>query len=123
MKPLSSKVSSESLATVGLPFARPVWAAVNEAERRICGDAAVPSRSVAEGLALAGRRAARLIQPSRDEAASGAAVAAPWVDHRVRHGGLSLPRAHAFELVASSGQQAVDHCLVAHRMSAMLGRP
>ena len=60
--------------------ARRVRDAVDATERLICGADAVCSASVAEGLALAGRRAARLLEGG-DEAGDGEVVEAPWVDH------------------------------------------
>ena len=116
-RPSSEPANSEPV------LARRVWVAVNAAERRICGDAAVQSRAMAEGLALAGRRAARLIDPSRVETSPGAVVEAAWVDHRIRRGPHAPGGVHAFELSASSGQEAVDHCLVAQRIAANLRRP
>lgn len=86
--------------------------AVNEAERALCGVAAVLDPARAEGLALAGMRAASLLGGADAESA-----AAPIVVHRTRHG---APLG-AFELVAESAQQAVDHCVVAHRATAAVG--
>ena len=63
-------------------LARRVRDAVDATERCICGEDAVTSAAVAEGLALAGRRAARRIGTGR-EPFHAAPVDAPWVDHRV----------------------------------------
>lgn len=105
------------------PTARRVWAAVNMAERLICGSGAVHSAAMAEGLALAGARAAHLLDPGRDALELQAAVAAPWVDHRIRAGRSAPGQQPGFELIASSAQEAVDHCLLAHHLAARLGVP
>ena len=96
--------------------------AVNATEARICGSGAVNTASIAEGLALAGRRAATLLTPGGSHETHLAGTA-PWVHHRLSAGrGASAPGA-AFELVAATAQEAVDHCLVAHRLALGLGRP
>ena len=60
--------------------------AVNATERMLCGEGAVPSPAVAEGLAISGQRAATLIDPDHDPVPSeaGFATAVPWVHHRIR---------------------------------------
>ncbi|MDX9722000.1 MAG: ferredoxin [Myxococcota bacterium] len=99
--------------------------AVNLTERLLCGSGAVQSPSAAEGLALAGLRAANQLR-SDGEPPSGVAHPAtrtPWIYHRVR---ASTPIAEdlvGFELHAGSAQEAVDHCLVAHFVAAKLGLP
>jgi len=105
------------------PLARPLWVAINAAERLICGDGAVRSRSVTEGLALAGRRAARALESAEESVRSGIPVEAAWVDHRVREERHGPARTYAFELIASDGQEAIDQCLVAHRLADRLARP
>jgi ferredoxin len=120
---MSETGSSRGREATGEFLARRVRDAVDAAERRICGDAAVGSAAVAEGLAWAGRRTARLLGAGRDETPASGAIDAPWVDHRVRRARSVPPDAYAFELIAGDGQQAVDHCLVAHRLAAALGRP
>jgi len=99
--------------------------AVNAMERRICGDAAVHSVAMAEGLALAGRRAAKLLDrsPQAPGTSSEPMAAAAWVEHRLRWRADQAGRDASFELCASDVQQAVDHCLVAHRIAARLGLP
>jgi ferredoxin len=98
--------------------------AVNAAERAICGAGAVHRATTAEGLALAGRRAATLLEdvPSA-EPPGAAATTAPWIHHRLRPGQPGFGGCMAFELVASSAQEAVDQCMVAHWLAARLGRP
>ena len=104
-------------------MARSGAAAVNETERAICGVGAVAAAARAEGLALTGRQAASLLPLSGGDAkpVTGPVSGAPFVLHRVRplqplQGGRA-----AFELSASSAQEAVDHCLVAHLLAARIG--
>jgi ferredoxin len=94
---------------------------VRRVERAICGDAVAGEPAVAEGLALTGVRAASFADGAR--AASGEAMAVPGTScvHHV-YGVAGRERAGAFELAASSPQEAVDHCLAAHRLSRDLGR-
>ena len=73
MKQSQSPHESRDRAVQARPLARRVRIAVNLAERRICGEAAVRSPAVAEGLALAGRRACRLIDPTRTALPAGSA--------------------------------------------------
>ena len=96
--------------------------AVARVERAIVGDARVRDPAAAEGLALAGVRAASV--------ASGLAVPpegeirgaqASCVHHVVAAAGHA--RGAAFELAATSAQEAADHCLAAHLLSQKLGRP
>ena len=107
----------------GRLLARQIREAVNAAEREICGTGAVRSAAVADGLAWTGRRAARLNDDRSDATPLAATIEAPWIDHRVRSERIALSDAYAFELMAADGQQAIDHCLVAHRITAGLGRP
>lgn len=89
--------------------------AINAAERVLCGAGAVADPARAEGLGLAGLSAASLLGGRE-----AAVAAAPYVAHRRR---LSppVPAFGAFELVAESIQQGVDHCVVAHRLVSALG--
>lgn len=101
-----------------------VFECVNEMERRICGSHAVPSPARAEGLALAGHRSANFLRPPESSAevrTAGPVSGSPWVFHRFA--GLRLPAnpQASFELAASTGQEAVDHCLVAHRLTERTG--
>lgn len=89
--------------------------AVNAAERLLCGSAAVLEPARAEGFALAGLPAASLYG-----AGGATSAAAPYVSHRSRLSPPSQPFG-AFELVAESVQQAVDHSAVAHRLVSGLG--
>ena len=99
--------------------------AVNATERLLCGEGAVHGPSVAEGLAITGRRAATLLERGAgpDRSAPRTAAAVPWIDHRVRAVSGRVPTRATFELVATDAQEAVDHCVVAHHLAAELGRP
>lgn len=95
-------------------------AALALTERILCGSGAVGTAAAAEGLALSGVRAARLLADEEVRLLSHAAAAVPWVLHRT-----TLQRARgnafgAFELVASTAQEACDQALVAH-MTALAG--
>ena len=100
-------------------------AAVNQAERILCGYGAVTSAGAAQGAVAAGGRAAVLVEEEGREhsGVSAGHGSGSWILHRRRqldgdaHGGF------AFELLAGDAQQAVDHCLVAHRLAVRLGRP
>jgi ferredoxin len=96
--------------------------AVERVENVICPDAVTREPAVAEGLALAGTRAASLAEGPLTEAARAFSAPGASCVHHV-NGALGNPRAGAFELAAASAQQAVDHCLVAHLLSRRLGRP
>lgn len=97
--------------------------AILRVEGAIVGAAPARDPAVAEGLALAGVRAASV---SPEFAASPASercrVDASCVHHVTGHPGQALPNT-AFELAATSAQEAVDHCLAAHLLSHRLGRP
>ena len=98
--------------------------AVNATERLICGDAVARLPSIAEGLALAGRRSATLLAAgSSTSRTTELSAEIPWVHHRARPIESFPSGKIAFELVAATPQQAVDHCLVAHRIAEHLGRP
>ena len=84
--------------TRGRFVARRAHAAINETERRLCGSGAVSRPSVAEGMALGGRRAATLLVSAADVTAS---ARTPWVHHRLGPGPTS---GFAFELTASTTQ-------------------
>jgi ferredoxin len=96
--------------------------AINATERAICGSGAVHRPAVAEGMALAGKRAATLLDETDSPAPPGR-VPAAWVHHRLRPGQPGSGGETAFELVAGSPQEAIDHCLVAHRAAASIGFP
>ncbi len=106
---------------------RSVWSgveAVHSAERRICGRSPVAGIGIAEGLALAGRKSATCLNPdgltSSTQVPSGQGA---WIHHAIRPSVNGSCRDMAFELVAEDVQEAIDHCLVAHRIAAALGRP
>lgn len=101
-------------------------ALVNAAEKRICGAGAVDSAAAAQGVALAGRRAANLVREGTStgppfvlETKNGVS----WVHHRLADGQAKQTFAAAVELVASSVQQAVDHCLAAHVIGQHISQP
>jgi hypothetical protein len=111
--------SAERIATTGRE-------AIAATERVLCGAGAVASPEAAQGVAAAGGRAASLLRDrpttGSPEVSGGAgAGSGVWVDHRLRVAGAIS--GHAFELLASDAQQAVDQCLVAHRLAARIGRP
>ncbi len=82
-------------------------------ERAICGAGAVASAAEAEGLALSGLRAARLLS----SAPPSAAPVSAWVLHKSG----APARFGAFALAAVDGQEAADHCLIAHLACALTG--
>jgi ferredoxin len=96
--------------------------ALRRMEHAICGNAVATDPAVADGLALAGVRAASVLDGIAGRAIGGIAVREASCVHHVR-GAAGREQGGAFELAASSAQQAVDHCLVAHRLSRQLGRP
>lgn len=105
--------------------ARTGRAAVDLLERLLCGDAAVPSASIAEGRALAGDRAASLLGdgPGSPPAPGRPEAAAAWVHHRLRRSGPAAGNRFPVRLEARTAQQALDLSLVAHLVAARLGRP
>jgi len=115
---------AEKFHTVAVPMPAILTGAevVARVERVIVGDALARDPAVAEGLSLAGVRAASVV--------SGLAVAtdgesrapeASCVHHITATPGLV--RRGAFELAATSAQEAADHCVAAHLLSGKLGRP
>jgi hypothetical protein len=95
--------------------------AIARVERAICGDALTREQAVAEGLALAGTRAASLVPGSAASAPGGAELpGASCVHHLTAPAGERC--VGGFELAAESLQQAIDHSLVAHILSLRLGR-
>jgi ferredoxin len=109
-------------ASRGRRVVRDAREAINETETLLCGSAAVTRPAVAEGLALAGRRASTLLVPSTagPTGSHTASAAAAWVHHRV---GFGTSSGFAFELAGSRVQDAVDHCLVAHDLARRTGLP
>ncbi len=99
--------------------------AVHAAEHRICGRAPVAGIGVAEGLALAGRRSATRVNPEGSTMPLGVPNGhGAWIHHAIRASVSNGPcRELAFELVAEDVQEAIDHCLVGHRIASALGRP
>jgi len=95
--------------------------AVARVERTIAADAVARDPAVAEGLAMAGVRSASLVDGPSIGAADGIAVSEASCVHHV-HAPPGFERGGAFELAATSVQQATDHCLAAHLLSRRLGR-
>jgi ferredoxin len=96
--------------------------AVAKVESAICGGAVVGRPAVAEGLAMAGHRAASMTRDDLEIVDGVEALPASCVHHTVYTRRPEPVSSGAFELVASTVQEAVDHCLVAHLMSRRLGR-
>jgi len=96
--------------------------AVARVENIICPEAVTREPAVAEGLALAGVRAASLAEGQVTEAAGAFTAPEASCVHHV-NGTSAHCRAGVFELAASSVQQAVDQALAAHLLSRRLGRP
>ncbi|MBT6626393.1 MAG: hypothetical protein HOB49_05260, partial [Gemmatimonadetes bacterium] len=95
---------------------------MNRTEVTLCGTGAVTSIAAAQGVTAAGGRAAVLLD-SEDAHGVVADITGAWIAHRRRCSHPDSARAYAFELLAGDAQQAVDHCLVAHRLAASLKRP
>jgi ferredoxin len=95
--------------------------AVARVENNICPEAVTREPAVAEGLALAGMRAASLSDGWLSEGSSGFAAPGASCVHHV-NGTPGHEGAGVFELAASSPQQAVDQSLAAHLLSYRLGR-
>jgi ferredoxin len=95
--------------------------AVARVERAIARDAVARDPAVAEGLAMAGTRAASLSDGPGMRAADGIALPGASCVHHV-HAAPGRRTGGAFELAAASAQQAADHCLAAHLLSQRLGR-
>ncbi|MBE7486032.1 MAG: ferredoxin [Polyangiaceae bacterium] len=83
-------------------------------EKTLCGPGAVLTAAAAEGLALSGVRAARLLADEDARPGNQAGAAVPWVLHRTTSQRGRGGAFGAFELVAGSAREAVDQCLVAH---------
>jgi ferredoxin len=91
-------------------------------EQAICRGAVAGHPAVAEGFALSGVRAASLSREPTAGAADGIALSGASCVHHVR-GAPGREGAGAFELAATSVQEAIDDSLVAHLVSRRLGRP
>ena len=108
-------------AHAGSRMARTGAQAIYATQRSICGDGAVGTAAAAEGLALLGSRAARVLSSNDATVATVAAASAAWVLHRTTTERGLLKEFGSFELVPGSGQEAVDHCLVAHALCDLVG--
>jgi hypothetical protein len=125
-KTLTRKAEATKTQTsAGRLMARSGVDAVNATERLICRDGAVEAAAVAQGLALAGKRAATLLAGggSKPPAHIEQCRIASWVHHQIGGGQGAVCGCMAFALDAGSAQEAVDHCLVAHRMADRLALP
>jgi hypothetical protein len=96
--------------------------AVERVECVICPNGVARVPAVAEGLALAGVRAASLSNGLPTRSAAGIAALEASCVHHVDGAG-ARERGGVFEFAAASAQEAVDHCLAAHLLSRRLGRP
>jgi ferredoxin len=96
--------------------------AVARTARILVGDAVTRDPAVAEGLALAGVRAASV---TAGAVSSPLAEFDPGTASCVHHVTAAPGRAGdgSFELAATSAQEAVDDCLAAHLLSQRMGRP
>ncbi|MDH3212542.1 MAG: hypothetical protein OEM05_08660 [Myxococcales bacterium] len=112
----SEAVTAESLEVLS------GFEAIAQVERAICGRAVSRSPAEAEGLALAGLRAASLSDGAATARGGPIALASVSCVHHVR-GGAGCEPLGAFELAAASVQAAIDHSLAAHRLSGELGLP
>jgi hypothetical protein len=95
--------------------------AVSKTERIICRGAVTREPAEAEGMALAGVRAASLADAATAGVAGTVALPAASCVHHVSGAGHHA-HAGAFELAARSVQEAADLCLAAHLLSRKLGR-
>jgi hypothetical protein len=95
--------------------------AVARTERILVGDALARAPAVAEGLVLAGVRAAS-VAGRVDSSPSGDLPAGVSCVHHVTAAPGSASGG-SFELAATSAQEAVDDCIAAHLLSQRLGRP
>lgn len=100
-------------------------AAIAITERVLCGDGVSATPAAAEGLASTGCRAASIARGAVPAASATRRLPASCVHHHVGATGPAAAAASgaAFVLVASSTQEAVDHCLLGHMLSARLGGP
>jgi ferredoxin len=94
--------------------------AVARVERDLCAGAVTRNPAAAEGLALAGLRAASLAESGDAAAVTGSALPGTSCVHHVA--AASTGGRGAFELSAGSPQEAVDHCLAAHLLSRKFER-
>lgn len=96
--------------------------ALRRIEEAICGQFAVPSPAMAQGLALAGSLSASQLSSasSVEEPIPRTDVPLPCVHHRWLSG-RELPG--TVELVPENVQEAVDLCLVAHLLASTHGTP
>jgi ferredoxin len=94
--------------------------AIARVERDLCGAAVAQEPAVAEGLALAGLRAASFASEGGCATVAGVALPGTSCVHHVDDAPGN--EQGAFELAAGSPQEAVDHCLAAHLLSRRLER-
>ena len=95
---------------------------INISEALICRSGARLSIAEAEGFAMLNQRAAALLSDNNAEFAL-PSMPSTLVCHRERKCSDPLQIRLPFELQATSAQEAVAHCLVAHDVAAKLGLP
>ena len=102
------------MAEPGSWFAGEGRAAVNLFERMICGRGAVFDPATAEGMAMVSRRSAVLLPEEQGIAFSRPVSGLAVVYHEIAPPAESRVDGATVRLVASTIQEAIDHCLVAH---------
>ncbi len=95
---------------------------INLAESLICQDGARVSIAEAEGFSILHQRAAALLNEKSSDFAL-PAMPSTLICHRERKLTDPLEIRMPFELQASSAQEAVYHCLIAHDAAARLNMP
>ena len=95
---------------------------INISEALICRSGARLSVAEAEGFAMLGQRAAALLCDNNTDFAL-PSMPSTLVCHRERKPYDPLQIKLPFELQATSAQEAVYHCLIAHDVAAKLGLP
>ncbi|MBW2398032.1 MAG: ferredoxin [Deltaproteobacteria bacterium] len=116
------RAEQSEAATASAPAVYTGAEAIARAERILVGNSVTRDPAMAEGLALAGVRAASV---EAGAVASPAGKFARGMVSCVHHVTAAPGRSGggAFEFAATSAQQAVDDCLAAHLLSQRLGRP
>ncbi|MBQ9244122.1 MAG: ferredoxin [Proteobacteria bacterium] len=96
---------------------------INISEALICRSGARFSIAEAEGFALLNQRAAALFSDKNNPDLTLPSMPSTLVCHRERKCADPLRIRLPFELQATSAQEAVYHCLIAHDVAARLGLP
>ena len=113
----------ESLVLLDQWLVRPTRQLVNLAENLICRGGARLSAAEAEGFSLLQQRCAALLGENAMANSTRPSMNSTLVYHREKHLSEPLEFRLAFELQASSAQDAVYHCIIAHDVTAKLGQP